>query len=724
MIRYLKPAIFILFCILNYSFIYGQRRIVNIDDITGKFNQYCKDVPREEIYIHTDRENFIAGEEMWFNVYVVDRQSSKPSPYSRIVYIELMNRYNNPVLQKRILIENGSGPGQVVLPDSLSSGNYTLRAYTNWMKNFLPVNCFMKDINIYNIFSSRAFKVKPGYKNIIPERPVTGRAIRFTDNEFTLVTTKSGSGDLEVAIHTNDVFRSLYGNVYYLIMQTHGIINFKNTVMISSDNTTVNIPGQNILHGINHITLFEATGVPVFEKFIYTPAANNKYLTIDTSGEYERRDKISLDISINTEIVPSTELVNLSLSVVPESGGFNSGDIDDYMVFGTEFGIIPHNIKNKKLDEIDPGILNQFLLTLKSNWIDWDVILFDDIPSYKYGIEKDSHFLTGSLINRSTLKGDGGEYIFLSTPSKTASLQYALTDTTGKFVFNFPNMEGISDLVIQPEKVIRNNTIKMGSSFSEVVYPFEGSGFSDRETPAYVPDMSAHYQVAKIYGTSYTGNIPGKPLTHRETKRFYGKPDIELVMDDYIKLPVMQEVFFELLPGVLMRKRKSEYDISIFDFVEKRIYNEPPGLFIDGVLINDPALIANLDPDLVERIDVVKETYLIDDYFFFGIINVITEAGDFSNIALPDHAIRLPYRVTEPVNAFLSPDYSTSESEQKRIPDFRNTLYWNPSVKKDTGNKISVEFCASDLPGDYILDIQGITAQGDKMSLNKTIRIN
>ncbi len=91
---------------------------------------------------------------------------------------------------------------------------------------------------------------------------------------------------------------------------------------------------------------------------------------------------------------------------------------------------------------------------------------------------------------------------------------------------------------------------------------------------------------------------------------------------------------------------------------------------------------------------------------------------------MPDHAIRLPYRVTEPVNAFLSPDYSTSESKQKRIPDFRNTLYWNPSVKPDTGNKISIEFCASDLPGDYILDIQGITAQGDKMSLNKTIRIN
>jgi len=724
MIHNFKKVLFTLFCVLYTISSFGQGRVVSLDYITGKFDEYVKSVPREEIYIHTDREGYIAGEEMWFNVYLVDRQSSKPSPYSRIVYIELMNRYNNPVLQKRIMVENGCGPGQVVLPDSLSSGNYTLRAYTNWMKNFLPANCFMKDINIYNTFSSRAFKVKPGYKNITPESPVTRRVIRLSDDEFTLETKRNGSGDLEVAIHTNDVFRSRYGNVYYLIMQTHGIINFKNTVRISSDNTTVNIPGQNILHGINHITLIEATGEPVFEKFIYTPAKNNKYLTVNTSGEYERRDKISLDISINTEIVPSTELVNLSLSVVPENGGFNSGDIDNYMVFGTEFGIIPDNIKNKKLDEINPGILNQFLSTLKSNWIDWNVILFDDIPSYKYGIEKENHFLTGSLVNRSTLKGVADEYIFLSTPSKTASLQYALTDITGKFVFDIPVMEGVSDLVIQPEKVIRNNSIKMEPSFSEVVYPFAGTDFSNRETPAYVSDLSAHYQVAKIYGTSHIGNTLKDTIALRTIKRFYGKPDIELVMDDYIKLPVMQEVFFELLPGISMRKKKSEYEISIYDFVENRTYNKPPGLFIDGVLINDPALIANLDPDLVEKIDVVKDVYFIGDYLFFGIINLITEAGDFSNVALPDHAIRLPYRVTEPVNAFLSPDYAARESKQNRIPDFRNTLYWNPSVKKETSNKILVEFCASDLPGDYVLDIQGITAQGDKISLKKTIRIN
>ena len=50
-----------------------------------------------------------------------------------------------------------------------------------------------------------------------------------------------------------------------------------------------------------------------------------------------------------------------------------------------------------------------------------------------------------------------------------------------------------------------------------------------------------------IYGVSALGSaldplfLPIKPL------RFYGKPDIELIMADYIKLPVMNEVFFELV---------------------------------------------------------------------------------------------------------------------------------------------------------------------------------
>ena len=187
-------------------------------------------------------------------------------------------------------------------------------------------------------------------------------------------------------------------------------------------------------------------------------------------------------------------------------------------------------------------------------------------------------------------------------------------------------------------------------------------------------------------------------------------------MKDYIALPVMQEVFFELLAGVSLKSKKSGYEITISDPENNnKPYDASPGLFIDGVTIKDAGVIAGLDPELVEKIDVIKEKYSVGDYLFYGIVNIITKSGDFNNVNLPDYAIRLPYRVIDPVYSFVSPDYSSAERKKSRIPDFRNTLYWNPSVKPDKKGKASIEFWTSDFSSDFEVNIQGITSQGGKV---------
>jgi hypothetical protein len=229
--------------------------------------------------------------------------------------------------------------------------------------------------------------------------------------------------------------------------------------------------------------------------------------------------------------------------------------------------------------------------------------------------------------------------------------------------------------------------------------------------------------VNKIYGSSWLSFPAPVSESGLKQKRFYGKPDIELIMDDYIKLPVMSEVFFELLPGVFLKNRKTVWGINIADPETNMIYDESPVLFVDGVVIDEASKIANLDPELVERIEVIKERYLVGDFLFFGIVNVITRAGDFSSVTLPPYAVRLPYRITEPVNTFSFPDYSDPAIKQRRIPDFRNTMYWNPSVKPGIDGKATVEFWSSDYSGDYIIDIQGITDNGTKISLKKPIRV-
>ena len=61
MSKYFRPAFFIMLSFLP-AVTSGQARQDFFDVLTGKFLKYCNSVPREEIYIHTDRHEYVAGE--------------------------------------------------------------------------------------------------------------------------------------------------------------------------------------------------------------------------------------------------------------------------------------------------------------------------------------------------------------------------------------------------------------------------------------------------------------------------------------------------------------------------------------------------------------------------------------------------------------------------------------------------------------------------------------
>jgi len=235
--------------------------------------------------------------------------------------------------------------------------------------------------------------------------------------------------------------------------------------------------------------------------------------------------------------------------------------------------------------------------------------------------------------------------------------------------------------------------------------------------------MSVNYQIGKIYGITDADSTGISEHIPSSSKRFYGKPDIELHLDDYIKLPVMQEVFFELLSGVSLRNKKTGWELKFYDPATGRYPDIQPVMLIDGVIIDDPGIIAGLDPDVVERIDVVKEKYYVGEFGFPGIVSIITRAGDFRNVTLPDYALRLSYRVVQRDPQFRSPQYLTSDLKKSRIPDFRNTLYWNPEVSPGPDGKINIGFWSSDFRGDYEINIQGITSSGQAVSARKVIRV-
>jgi hypothetical protein len=79
--------------------------------------------------------------------------------------------------------------------------------------------------------------------------------------------------------------------------------------------------------------------------------------------------------------------------------------------------------------------------------------------------------------------------------------------------------------------------------------------------------------------------------------------------------------------------------------------------------------------------------------------------------------------VADQVYSFASPEYTSSDKKNNHVPDFRSTLYWNPSLRPGKDGKYLVEFWSSDFASDYIIEIEGISTDGKTISLKKTISV-
>lgn len=132
----------------------GKAQTAIMEDLREDFNQYSSHALQEKIFVHTDQSFYLAGETMWFKVYLLEGSTHKPLDLSKVAYIEVLNRDDTPVLQAKIAMKEGRGHGSFYLPLGVKSGNYKLRAYTSWMKNFSPDFYFEKDLSIVNTFVS------------------------------------------------------------------------------------------------------------------------------------------------------------------------------------------------------------------------------------------------------------------------------------------------------------------------------------------------------------------------------------------------------------------------------------------------------------------------------------------------------------------------------------------------------------------------------------------
>ncbi|MFI5160885.1 MAG: hypothetical protein ACHQHN_06385 [Sphingobacteriales bacterium] len=754
-----------------------------LNSIQNSFNNYKQYALQEKVYAHTDKGSYMTGEIMWFKIYAVDGTNNKPLNLSKVAYVELLDNNQVAVLQTKVELRNGSGSGSIYIPVTTNNGNYKLRAYTNWMKNFSPDYYFEKNITLVNpqiapnsmavinpadfdiqffpeggdlvngISSKVAFKAadkngkgitfsgaiidqkndtivrfKPlmfgmGNFSFTPDAANTYKAVIKVGNNaavtkpipaidqqgYVMQLADNGSGQLQVTVTTNT---KLDEPDLYLFVHSKQVVKVAKRVVPINGSASFTIDKSTLEDGISHITIFNNNKKPVCERLYFKRPTKLMAINASTDKtEYGERKKVNISLATKDNTGKAAN-ANLSMSVyrLDAFQTLEPGDIASYLWLSSDLkGSIEsaeYYLKNNTA-EVDAAADN---LMLTQGWrrFQWSDVLKNKPAAFTFLPEYNGHIVTGKLINTLTNTPTADVVAYFGIPGKKVQLFTARSDSSGKLLFNTKGFYGPGEIVIQ------TNTQHDSTYRIDIVSPFSEQ-YSKSQVPQFnlTPDMQQSLEKNSL-GMQVLNIYSGENIRHydlpRDSSAFFGTPDKVYKLDDYTRFTTMEEVLREYIREVYVVRSDKRYHIKVISgagFLEG-----DPLVMLDGIPIFDIDKVIAIDPLKVKRLDVIKDRYFWGSADAEGILSYTTYKGDLGGVELDPHAVVLDYEGLQLQRVFYSPAYDSDKAAASRVPDFRNVLYWAPTVNTGAQGAKQLSFYTSDQEGQYIGVIQGLTADG------------
>jgi len=793
-----KFFVAILIGLVSFVFIvtptFGQ-----IAEIKNSYELFNSNNLHEKIYLHTDRSSYLCGEIIWLKAYLTDAANNRPLSLSKVIYIEVLNQRNQPVLQGKIAAANGFGSGSFFLPFSMASGNYELRAYTNWMKNFSPELFFKKNITIINttvnldsvarhksvsyrasffpeggnlvngLQSEIAFKINDNKnKGAVAEGVIVDqvndtvarfKTFRFgmghfylspeTGKEYTAVITckdgavirqsfpkaynagyvlhvaDTGSNNVKISVSANGLQQNGNGKIY-IIIQNDRSISFAKEQNIENGNAQLIVSKDSLKEGISQITVFDSNKQPRCERLYFKRPEDKMLINAEADKkDYPLRSKVSINVSTADNQSHNFLPGNLSVSVYRLDSMYQPADenIFSYLWLSSN---LRGNIENldyyfsNENAETNAALDN---LLLAQGWrkFDWNKIMENKTPVFKYVPEYSGHIITGRVTSEATKKPVSGLVVYLSVPGRRVQLKGCVSDSAGFVHFDMKDFFGAGQVVMQ------THDGEEGAYHLEIFSPFY-EAYSNNPLPAFyvsesegddLQKQNLSVQIENAYHEKELQKL-SNPLV--DSLPFYIKPYKTFMLDDYTRFTTMEEVLREYVDEINVRRKGADFRLMTLNipafalkdmqFVEP-IFENNPLVLLDGVPVFDINKIIAYDPLKVQKLEEVTSRYYWGPITADGIASFTTYKGNLDGFTLDPHDLFLDYDGLQKQRIFYSPDYSTEDQLKSRLPDFRTVLYWSPGIITSDQGNTPITFYTGDVPGKYWVDIQGISPNGN-----------
>jgi hypothetical protein len=749
--------------------------------IAEKYINWHNEHPQLVPYLYLNQPKYVPGDTVFFKAWLMT-SDFKTAKGTYIMHVSLVNSAAREVVRQSIRITNGASGNQLILPDSLKGGYYNVVLYNNWMKYYgaehfhqTEIEVVAQNRNLKSIDRSAAVSLHieggklvygipskvvvlanaSGQGQLIDDRGnfVTNITVGKDHTGFVVITPESGrlyslqfngqtypfqtpaADGLGILVNTNGnrtPIRTMIaaprgsrfiGADIQVLVTIHNTIYYSQTIRLTEKNfSLLMIPQANLPSGIANLSVFTGDNELLCSRnfFVTTP------------------QQTVVKVSPAQNKVGPGEKVTVDIAVTDESGLMVQGDM---VISALNQKLFESTATNNLSDEMmlrQVDLVRDLVIDRSQN--DWYSVL-------------DQHLVAS---------GSRNVWLDPDVSGKNPSYLNTWLFARGRVVDQVTN-EPITDsamLHLYLQKHPMAYEVKTKNSFADVYIPMDFWGRDEffyhvimkgNDQPnaklEWVKENVEFQPAAQAKFTSepdpYAGFRTRKKIIDQSYSFFKGKPveveelqadlnaeiedeimgaDISVNLDNYIAFGSMDEVIREIIPALLHRKSGNRSIVKIVLINPNLPAPGNPLYIIDGVMTMDTDFFMNMDQKNVHTIKVVNDQSKLRHMGALGRSGVVFVTSKKS-VADKVKASSQLIGITGLSRATPFRNVTHQQNKREQTPDFRSTIYWNPSVKTDNTGRAQITFEASDDVGPVRINVAGMTDDGRAFSGSAVVEV-
>lgn len=331
--------------------------------------------------------------------------------------------------------------------------------------------------------------------------------------------------------------------------------------------------------------------------------------------------------------------------------------------------------------------------------------------------------VSGRVVDNGSGRPLNGAVVFLSAIDSLTNLKYSRTRADGSFFFLLEDYHKgktlhvsvfeTGDQQVTPRIELREKFPRMPFSPQKMaVHP---------AIHAYMEELLLVRRARRAYQSEGFGLLTQQPSATRPVvPLLYGQPTHRIFTRDYLPMENLSEMSIEIVPNLRIRRQGESYSTRMIDSRSSSFFPDPPVFFMNGVWLPEIEEVAGLSSAEVTRVEVLSRPWAFGSLEFPGIVGIFT-MDDLHGVPahpttkiIQGNPLRTGVRIDpDPHVAGFSP----------HIPDYREVLFWEPAILLQQGQAVDLVFTTSDLPGTYVVSLEGMTECGSPFSKTMTITV-